>query len=144
MNGAWSVSERGPEGRIGREVQYGDICVLTPSRTNLRRLERAFEIRNIPYRIESGEIVVGTQEVRDLLSALRAVDDPSDQVAVVAALRSPIYGCSDAELVRWAAEKRGRLDYQHPGDGTVDRVRASLEHLASLHAARNRTSVAAL
>jgi ATP-dependent helicase/nuclease subunit A len=124
-------------------VRHGDICVLIPSRTNLRRLERAFETRDIPYRIESGEIVVGTQEVRELLSALRAIDDPSDQVAVVAALRSPIYGCSDAELVRWAAE-RGRLDYQYPGDGTADRVRASLEHLASFHAARNQTSVAAL
>ena len=139
----WSVSERGPDGRVRREVQYGDICVLTPSRTNLRRLERAFEIRNIPYRIESGEIVVGTQEVRDLLSALRAIDDPSDQVAVVAALRSPIYGCSDTELVRWSGE-RGRLDYQYPGDGKVERVRASLEHLASFHTDRNRTSVAAL
>lgn len=143
MGERWSVSERGPDGRVGREVEYGDICVLTPSRTNLRRLERAFEIRNIPYRIESGEIVVGTQEVRDLLSALRAIDDPSDQVAVVAALRSPIYGCSDTELVRWSGE-RGRLDYQYPGDGKVERVLASLENLASFHADRNRTSVAAL
>jgi ATP-dependent helicase/nuclease subunit A len=143
MNDDWSVSERGPEGRISREVQYGDICVLTPSRTNLRRLERAFEIRNIPYRIESGEIVVGTQEVRDLLSALRAIDDPSDQVAVVAALRSPIYGCSDAELVRWSGE-HGRLDYQYLGDGKVERVRASLDHLAMFHSERNQMSVAAL
>src|SRR5262249_15075404 len=91
----WQVSERGPTGRTARRVRHGDICVLIPSRTNLRRLERAFEARDIPYRVESGEIVVGTQEVRDLLSALRAIDDPSDQVAVVAALRSPIYGCSD-------------------------------------------------
>ena len=117
--------------------------MLTPSRTNLRRLERAFEVRNIPYRIESGEIVVGTQEVKDLLSALRAIDDPSDQVAVVAALRSPIYGCSDTELVRWGAEG-GRLDYEWSGQGKVERVRASLEHLKSFHAKRNRTSVAAL
>jgi ATP-dependent helicase/nuclease subunit A len=143
MKDRWHVSDRGPKGRVEREVRHGDICVLIPSRTNLRRLERAFETRDIPYRIESGEIVVGTQEVRDLLSALRAIDDPSDQVAVVAALRSPIYGCSDAELVRWAAE-RGRIDYQYPGDGGVVRVRASLEHLGSFHQARNQTSVAAL
>jgi len=143
MEDRWQVSDRGPKGRVERQARHGDICVLIPSRTNLRRLERAFEMRDIPYRIESGEIVVGTQEVRELLSALRAIDDPSDQVAVVAALRSPIYGCSDAELVRWSAE-RGRLDYQYPGDGTVERVRASLEHLASFHAVRNRSSVAAL
>jgi ATP-dependent helicase/nuclease subunit A len=140
---AWSVSDRGPNGRTSRPVQWEDICVLTPSRTNLRRLERAFEVRNIPYRIESGEIVVGTQEVKDLLSALRAIDDPSDEVAVVAALRSPIYGCSDPELVRWGAEG-GRLDYEWTGQGKVERVRASLEHMAEFHEARNRTSVAAL
>jgi len=139
----WSVSDRGPNGRTSRPVQWEDICVLTPSRTNLRRLERAFEVRDIPYRIESGEIVVGTQEVKDLLSALRAIDDPSDEVAVVAALRSPIYGCSDPELVRWGAEG-GRLDYEWMGEGKVERVRASLVHLALFHEARNRTSVAAL
>ena len=139
----WAVSDRELGGRTSRAVQWEDICVLTPSRTNLRRLERAFEVRNIPYRIESGEIVVGTQEVKDLLSALRAIDDPSDEVAVVAALRSPIYGCSDPELVRWGAGG-GRLDYEWMGEGKVERVRASLEHLALFHQARNRTSVAAL
>jgi ATP-dependent helicase/nuclease subunit A len=143
VDDGWLVTFREPQGRTSRPVQYEDICVLTPSRTNLRRLERAFEVRNIPYRIESGEIVVGTQEVKDLLSALRAIDDPSDQVAVVAALRSPIYGCSDTELVRWGAEG-GRLTYEWLGQGKVERVRASLEHLASFHAKRNQTSVAAL
>lgn len=139
----WSVSDRGPEGRVAREARHGDICILIPSRTNLRRLERALEVRDIPYRIESGEIMVATQEVRDLLSALRAIDDPSDQVALVAALRSPIYGCSDAELVRWVTEG-GRLDYQRPGNGCVERVRASLEHMAAFHLRRKETSVAAL
>jgi ATP-dependent helicase/nuclease subunit A len=139
----WKVSYPGPGGRTLREADYGDICVLTPSRTNLRRLERAFEERRIPYRIESGEIVVGTQEVGELLAALRAIDDPSDQVAVVTALRAPIYGCSDAELVRWVGEG-GRLDYVRPGSGTVERVRAALEHLASFHVQRNQGTVAAL
>jgi ATP-dependent helicase/nuclease subunit A len=139
----WRVSDRGADGRVQRPAKFGDICVLTPSRTNLRRLERAFETRGIPYRIESGEIVVATQEVTELLAALRAIDDPSDQVALLAALRSPIYGCSDAELVRWTGEG-GRLDYVRPGSGTVVRVRAALEHMASFHQVRNQGTVAAL
>jgi len=138
----WSVSVKEPRG-ARRTADYGDICVLTPSRTNLRRLERAFEDRDIPYRIESGEIVVATQEVSELLSALRAIDDPSDQVALLAALRSPIYGCSDAELVRWTGQG-GRIDYVRPGTGAVDRVAAALEHVASFHARRNQGTVAAL
>jgi ATP-dependent helicase/nuclease subunit A len=137
------TAENWPVSTESGQARYGDICVLIPSRTNLRRLERAFEDRDIPYRIESGEIVVNTQEVRDLLSALRAIDDPSDQVAIVAALRSPIYGCSDAELVRWASQG-GRPSYQYPGQGQVPRVLTSLEHLQSYHERRNRMSVAAL
>jgi len=143
MSERWTVSEGGSAGRTLREVRPADICVLIPSRSNLRRLEQAFEERDIPYRIESGEIMLATQEVRDVLSTLRAIDDPSDQVALVAALRSPVYGCSDAELVRWVGEG-GRVDYERPGQGKVERVRASLDHLARFHLRRNQTTVAAL
>jgi len=138
----WKISVKGSRGTT-EAADYGDICVLTPSRTNLRRLERAFEDRDIPFRVESGEIVVATQEVSELLSALRAIDDPSDQVALLAALRSPIYGCSDAELVRWTGQG-GRIDYVRPGTGTVERVAAALQHVASFHAGRNQGTVAAL
>ena len=68
------------------------LPVLIPSRTNLRRLERAFGQQHVPYRIESGWLVLHTQEVRDLLRACGRSRDPSDQVALVAALRSPAYG----------------------------------------------------
>ncbi len=37
-----------------------------------------------------------------LLLALRAADDPTDSLALVASLRSPLYGCSDVELWEWA------------------------------------------
>ena len=84
-----------------RAARSSDICVLILSRTNLRRLERAFQQQGVPYRMESGWLVLQTQEVRDLLSCLRAIDDPSDQVALVAALRTPAYGCSDVELLHW-------------------------------------------
>ena len=55
----------------------------------------------IPYRIEGGSLLFDTQEVRDLLNCLRAIDDPSDEVSVVAALRSPAFACSDLDLLRW-------------------------------------------
>ena len=140
----WKVRKRGADGTVMEDpAEFGDISVLIPSRTNLRRLERAFEKREIPYRIESGEIVVKTQEVTDLLAALRAIDDPSDQVALVSALRSPIYGCSDAELVRWTGEG-GYFSYVRPGTGAVERVAAALNHLASFHQDRNQGTVAAL
>ena len=53
------------------------------------------------YRVESSSLVWGTQEVRDLLAVLQAVDDPTDEVALVAALRSPALVCTDADLVEY-------------------------------------------
>jgi ATP-dependent helicase/nuclease subunit A len=140
----WDVSEGKGAARQPRKARFGDIAVLIPSRTNLRRLERAFEDVNVPYRIESGELIVQTQEVRDLVSCLRAIDDPSDQVALVAALRSIAYGCSDVELLEWH-ESGGRWSYESPNESAVgERVRAALGELRDLHRRRHRASVSAL
>ena len=82
-----------------RPAGYSDICILMPRRTALRMLERGLEEADIPYRLESASLVFETQEIRDLLNCLRAIDNPADQVATVAALRSPAFGCSDVDLL---------------------------------------------
>ncbi len=84
-----------------RKAKRQDICILVRSRTGLNVLTRQLEIARIPYRIEGGSLLFDTQEVRDLLNCLRAIDDPSDEVSVVAALRSPAFACSDLDLLRW-------------------------------------------
>jgi ATP-dependent helicase/nuclease subunit A len=136
----WQVRDKSGELRA---AGWQDICVLIPTRTNLRRLERAFETWGVPYRLESGELIVMTQEVRELVSCLRTIDDPSDQVALVAALRSPAFGCSDAELATWR-DTGGRFQYETPGDGEEPSVRQALADLAELHRLRHELSVPAL
>jgi ATP-dependent exoDNAse (exonuclease V) beta subunit len=140
----WLVSERGPDGeRVLRPATYRDIGILLPTRTHLRRLERALEAEGVPYRIESGALMLGTQEVRDLLTCLRAIEDPSDQVALVGALRSPAFGCSDPDLLRWV-EGGGRLDHEDPGDGPGGPVQDALACLASFYSRRHTLSPPAL
>jgi ATP-dependent exoDNAse (exonuclease V) beta subunit len=86
----WPVSDRGLDGeRIVRPANSRDICILLPARIHLRLLERALETAGVPYSVEAGKLVLATQEVRDLLSCLRAIEDPSDQVALVAACARP-------------------------------------------------------
>ena len=74
-------------------------------------LTRALEAAGVPYRLEGNSLVFGTQEVQDLLNCLRAIDDPSDQVSVVAALRSQAFACSDVDLARWR-DAAGTWNYQ--------------------------------
>jgi ATP-dependent exoDNAse (exonuclease V) beta subunit len=119
----WPVEDRGGV----RPAVERDIALLIPSRTVLPALEAALERAGVPVRVESQSLVYSTAEVRDLLQVLAAIDDPTDQIAVVAALRSSGFGCSDADLVLHA-DAGGGWDYRRdpPGDPAEDPVGAGL------------------
>jgi ATP-dependent helicase/nuclease subunit A len=141
LDEGWTVGEGTESGP--HPCTADDICILMPSRTNLRNLERELDAASLQYRLESGSLIIATQEVRDLLNILRAIDDPTDQVALVAALRSPAYGCSDSELVSWRASG-GHWSYERSGRGEEPRVAAAMADLRELHRLRHVMSVPAL
>ena len=95
-----------------RDTKYSDICILMPTRTALRTLELALDEADVPYRLEGASLFFDTQEVRDLLNCLRAIDDPSDEIAIVAALRSPAFACTDVELLQFHQAHR-TFNYLH-------------------------------
>ena len=136
----WLVLDAEAAGATGREVYrpatYSDICILIPTRTGLAKLEGEIARLGIPYRLESASLVFETQEIRDLLNFLRAVDDPSDHVATVAALRSPAFGCSDVDLLRHY-EDYGSFDYlADPAPDGAGIVSAGLGVLLDFHRRR--------
>ena len=110
----WSVLDSeatdGPDQEIYRPARYSDICILMPTRTGLPDLERGLEDHDVPYRLESASLVFETQEIRDLLNCLKSIDNPADQVATVAALRSQAFACSDVDLALHH-ERGGSFDY---------------------------------
>ena len=72
-----------------------------PTAATLPALDHGLDAAGIPARVESRMLIWNTAEVRDLLSVLSAISDPNDQVATVAALRSPGLACSDVDLATW-------------------------------------------
>ena len=127
-----------------KPARYSDICLLMPRRTGLRSLEIALEDAGVPYRLDGSSLVFETQEARDLLSCLRAVDDPADQVALVAALRSPAFACSDVDLLDFY-QAGGRFDYLAASPRTPEgAVKDALADLRALHEARTWESIPAL
>ena len=138
-SGEWQVLDREETERSGieqyRQARYSDVCILMPRRTGLRTLEIALEDANIPYRLEGASLVLETQEVRDLLNCLRAIDDPADQVATIAALRSPAFACTDVELMEFY-EAGGRFEYLSSTGPSVGPVAEALASLKEYHAAR--------
>jgi ATP-dependent helicase/nuclease subunit A len=107
----WQVAERAADRtETWRDARPGDICILLPARTSLPFLERALEAEGVSYRAETSSLVYATREVRDLLMTLRAIDDPSDELSLVSALRSPLFGCGDDDLFEFKVEHHGKWD----------------------------------
>ena len=116
-----------------RPVRLGDIAVLVPARTSLPQLENALDAAGIPYRAEASSLVYRTGEVRDLLMAARAVDDPSDALALVTALRSSLFGCGDDDLWTWK-QAHGSFNLLAPTPAGLDADHPVLEAVTYLRA----------
>ena len=107
----WEVRpRRGPP----RPARRSDIAILIPARTALGQLEAALRASGIAYRLDTGSLVYAADEIRALLMALRVVDDPTDELAAVSVLRTPLYGCSDVDLYRWRVQRGGRWNPRAP------------------------------
>ena len=140
----WTVEDRnGTE----RACTFSDIAVLIPSRTSLTDLEDALDDASVSYRAESSSLLFGTNEVRDLLMVLRAIDDPSDDLAIVHALRTPYMGCGDDDLARWRIHYGGSWNHQADAPSTVppgDPVAAGLAWLGEVHKTRHHEGPSAI
>ncbi len=136
----WMVGARDAGGNDSwAPCRLGDICILIPARTSLGQLEDALDGAGIPYRAETSSLVYGTREIRDLLVVLQAVDDPTDELALVSALRSPVFGCGDDDLYTFKVAHHGRWDHRAdlpaslPDDHAVGEA---MRTLAAWHDAR--------
>ncbi len=128
----WPVQDE--RTKAWRAAQMSDITILVPTRTSLRQLEDALDAERIPYRVATGTLVYDTQEVREVLDALRAIDDPGDAIALVSALRSPLYACSDVDLFTFH-EAGGHWDLRRSAPVALPEahpVVAAIAHLRSL------------
>jgi ATP-dependent helicase/nuclease subunit A len=136
----WQVSRRDASGaETFAPCRLGDICILLPARTSLGQLEDALDTAGIPYRAETSSLVYSTREIRDLLVVLQAVDDPTDELALVSALRSPVFGCGDDDLFTYKVQHGGRWSHQSPLPGSLapdHAVGDAMRALASWHDAR--------
>ncbi len=116
-----------------RPCRPADITVLLPTRLSLPALETSLTEAGIDYRAENSSVVYASPGVREMLLALRAADDSTDELAAVEVLRTPLYGCSDPELYEWATAGGTFSIWAAPPEGFAEhRVAAGLAHLRSI------------
>ena len=75
--------------------------------------EDALERAGVPFLTVAGRGFYGRPEIRDLLNALQALADPTDDLALAGLLRSPAFALSDAALFhlgdRWREAGRSGI-----------------------------------
>ncbi|WP_420608469.1 UvrD-helicase domain-containing protein [Candidatus Poriferisodalis sp.] len=146
IHDGWEVHDRHLNDT--RAARLSDIAILVPTRTCLPQLEAGLSAASVPYRLEASEFVWRSRTVRDLMMCLRAAADPDDSLAVVSALRTPMYGCGDDDLYAyfravgsWSYFASEVVSSQH---GEHHRVASALAHLRTLYDAHSLIAPAVL
>jgi ATP-dependent exoDNAse (exonuclease V) beta subunit len=107
----WRVAEARALARRIQQLLAGgavprDIVVLLRATADMRTYERALEERGVPTYVIGGRGYWSHPQVVDLVSYLRALANPRDEVALYSVLASPLVGASVDALVLLAAASR--------------------------------------
>ncbi|MDC6169079.1 UvrD-helicase domain-containing protein [Paucibacter sp. XJ19-41] len=87
----------------GEGVQPGEIYVLARKREGLRVLAQTLKARGLPHVAPEDMALLDSPDVRDLLALLDALASPGHNLSLAHALRSPLFGASEADLLQLAA-----------------------------------------
>jgi ATP-dependent helicase/nuclease subunit A len=94
----WSVQDNGTV----RRAEYRDIMVLVRKRLHLRVYEHALRARHIPFLTSRRGGLLDTLEAEDIQALLTFLITPFADLELAQALRSPIFSCSDDDLMQLA------------------------------------------
>jgi ATP-dependent helicase/nuclease subunit A len=141
------------EGADGWPLDYGDIAILCRASTSFSAYEDALERAGVPFVTVAGRGFYDRPEIRDLLNALAALADPTDDLALAGLLRSPALALSDMTLYRLVEWRRQAADtpflwdiLQQRGpelpEDEASRARRAVRLIADLHSHVGRSPVA--
>ena len=81
-----------------RPVQYGDIVLLERTKNINNTLMEQFNELEVPLTVHDVESYFQATEVRVMMSLLKVIDNPKQDIPLVAVLRSPFVGLNNKEL----------------------------------------------
>lgn len=83
-----------------RPVRLGDITILVRNKKKAAELEQILEEHGIPAASETGRSYLNSLEVQTVLSFLQIIDNPRQDIPLLAVLRSSMFEFSPDELAR--------------------------------------------
>jgi len=104
--GTWQIAAD-VQGARSRRARYGDVMLLVRQRTHLVTYERALRHAGIPFVTSRQGGLLDTLEARDITALLEFLVAPFADLKLAHALRSPVFSCSDEDLILLAASGPG-------------------------------------
>lgn len=95
------------DGSEARPIRYDDIMILVRHRTHVDAYEESLRMANIPYITASRGTLLHCIEIRDVVALLQILIIPFNNLSLATVLRSPLFDCSEDELMMLAAEPGG-------------------------------------
>ena len=104
-----------------RKIQYQDIMILTRSHNYNLALTDIFSQMNIPVHINDVPNYFQTIEIQIMISLLQIIDNPDQDIPLVAVLRSPMFDFDENELAL--------IRINHPDDSYYQAIKAFLNSI---------------
>ncbi len=115
-----------------RPAQSSDMAILLRRLKNVHLFEMALESRGVPYRTPAGAGFFTRQEVRDLTNLLSWLAEPDDTIALVGALRSPLFMIDDQSLLALRSGRDLLAALHDPPRGVLDDAQRFCAHAAAV------------
>lgn len=97
------------DGQHRRPPRPADLAILVPSRTSVPAIEAALLARGITPAVRTSRDMAVHPVAEGVAAALLAVSREEDTRALLIALRSPVFACTDADLTRHALQTDATL-----------------------------------
>jgi len=105
----------------------GDFAVMYRTNAQSRLLEEAFLRGGLPYRLVGAQRFYGRREVKDMISMLRLVHNPADEVSLGRVINVPPRGIGEKTLV--ALQLSARQAQTSPGAVLLDLGQSGIDSL---------------
>ncbi len=89
------------------QAKPAEIFVLSRKRQSLRLVAQALQKVQVPFAASEDAALMDAPEARDLVALLDALVSPQHRLSLAQALRSPVFGASDADLIALATRADG-------------------------------------
>ncbi|MCD2255842.1 helicase-exonuclease AddAB subunit AddA [Agrilactobacillus fermenti] len=87
-----------PTTQTSRPIKYSDIAILVPTRNDNLQIIDVFKQQQIPLIVSDTQNYFQTTELRIMIALLQIIDNPDQDIPLVAVLRSPIVALDENEL----------------------------------------------